>query len=75
MFRHLMTGRDNQTHDLGRWSWLICTMAVLTHDAWQLKHAVVVDVQSLAIALSAVAAAHGIALGIKANTEPGGPNA
>ena len=68
----LTTGLDNYTPDVGRWSWLLCTASVLTHDAWQLAHQVHVDVKDLALALSAIAASHGIALGAKAKTEPKG---
>lgn len=75
ILRHLLTGRDNQTHDLGRWSWLICTLSVLAHDAYQLYKGTVVDVKDLGVALCAVAAAHGLAIGAKAKTEPGGADA
>lgn len=67
----LVTGKDNRTHDLGRWSWAICMLAVLAHDAWQLRGGAEVNIKDLAIALAAVAAAHGVALGLKASTEPG----
>ena len=67
----LVTGKDNATHDIGRWSWLICTMAVLAHDGYQLYHGAAVAVQDLAFALSAVAAAHGLAIGAKSKAEPG----
>ena len=70
--RQLVTGKDNQTHDLGRWSWVISMAAVLAHDGWQVWHGVQADVQSLAIALAAVAAAHGMAIGLKGKTEPEG---
>ena len=67
----LVTGRDNQTHDLGRWSWLIDTLAVLALAARQeWAKAGSVSIRDLAIALAAVATAHGVALGLKAKTEP-----
>ncbi len=69
--RELVTGKDNTTHDMGKWSWVICTLAVLAHDGWQLAHQVAVSVQDLALALAAVVVAHGAALGLKAKTEPG----
>jgi hypothetical protein len=72
ILRHLLTGRDNQTHDMGRWSWLVCTLSVLGHDAYQLYKGVTVDVKDLGVALCAVAAAHGVAIGMKAKTEPAG---
>ena len=70
--RELVTGRDNSTHDLGRWSWLVCTAAILAHDWWQLHAGVTVTVKDLSLALAAVVTAHGAALGFKSNTEPGG---
>lgn len=66
----MVTGKDNKTHDLGRWSWLICTISVLAHDAWQLSQKAEVNVKDLAFALAAIVAAHGVALGLKASTEP-----
>ena len=76
----LLTGQDNKTHDLGRWSWATCTAAALAHDAWQLAHGVQTNVKDLAFALASIAGAHGIALGMKSTTEPttppsGGPDA
>lgn len=68
----LFTGKDNTTHDLGRWSWLIDTLAVLALAGWQETHkAGSVSIRDLSIALAAIAAAHGVALGMKASTEPG----
>ena len=70
ILRQLLTGKDGATNDLGRWSWVICMVSVLAHDAFQLYRNIPVDVRDLAIALSAVAAAHGIAIGAKSHTEP-----
>lgn len=70
IIQQLLTGKDGETNDLGRWSWVICMGAVLLHDAYQLYRNVPVEVKDLAIALSAVAAAHGIAIGAKGHTEP-----
>lgn len=68
--RQLLTGKDNTTHDMGKWSWAICTASVLAHDFWQLQHNVKVDIKDLGIALSGIAVAHGVALGLKKDTEP-----
>ena len=67
---HLLTGKDNATLDLGRVSWAASYLAVIVHDICKPG-----TLQDLAIALAAVAGAHGIALGFKAKTEPGGPDA
>jgi hypothetical protein len=66
----LITGKDNQTLDLGRVSWLISIITVIGHSCWAAYNKVAVDLFQLATALSAVAAAHGVALGFKAGTEP-----
>jgi hypothetical protein len=68
----ILTGKDNTTHDLGKWSWLISMLAVIAHDAYALHTKVDVNIRDFAIALAAVVAAHGFALGQKAKTEPGG---
>lgn len=66
----LLTGRDNRTLDLGRVSWVVCAGSVLAVAAWHEAHRMPVDLLQLATALSAVSAAHGVALGMKASTEP-----
>ena len=66
----LFTGKDGSTQDLGRWSWafsLFSVLAVAIHEAWTGK---MVDLQALGISISAVVAAHGVAIGLKKDTEP-----
>lgn len=67
VMKQLLTGRDNQTHDLGRWSWAICTSAVI---GFAFFGPGAVTVVGLAEALSMVTAAHGIVLRLKKDTEP-----
>ena len=67
----LITGKDNTTWDLGRISWALSFVAVIAHEAYQLAHNAGASVRDFAIALAAVSAAHGAAIGMKANTEPG----
>jgi hypothetical protein len=67
---HIFTGADNQTVDVGRVSWAVSLAAVITagiHTAWVQGH---VDLVAFGTAIAAVVAAHGAALGFKANTEP-----
>jgi len=68
--KHLVTGSDNTTHDLGRWSWIASFAAVVGSAAHNALHGALVDVQSLATALATVAGAHGLALWAKKDTEP-----
>lgn len=66
----LVTGKDNQTHDLGRWSWVVSMATVVAAAGWNASHGALIDLQNLATALGLVAGAHGGALWAKANTEP-----
>jgi hypothetical protein len=69
-FVHLMTGKDNQTHDLGKWSWLCSFVAVLALALWHECQHVAVTLTELAGSLCAVAGAHAATLKLKAATEP-----
>lgn len=71
-WRHLLTGKDNSTLDLGRVSWAICTLATIGKEAWSIHAGNGSSVRDFAIALAGIAAAHGAALGFKGRTEPGG---
>jgi len=68
--KKILSGMDNSTPDIGRYSWLICTFSVLgaAFGNWYSKG--MVDLSQLGIALSGVAAAHGIAIGAKSHSEP-----
>jgi hypothetical protein len=76
VIRHLLTGKDGVTHDLGRWSWVLSFFVVAGDACW---HAVAgglslkdgaPSVGEMAAALGVVAGAHGLALFAKAKTEP-----
>lgn len=68
--KQLVTGKDNTTHDLGRWSWIVSMTTVIGHSVWTVAHGTQIDLIQLAAALSAVVAAHGAALFMKKGTEP-----
>ena len=70
VLRDLTTGKDSQTHDVARWSWLMSWCAVLGHSIWSSLSGHFPSVAELAGALTAVAAGHGIAIGAKGSTEP-----
>ena len=70
IFTDLLTGKDGQTHDLGRWSWAGSFVSVAAAAVWNALHGAVVDLMQLAAALGAVAGAHGVALFAKKDTEP-----
>ena len=68
--KHLFSGMDNTTVDIGRVSWAASFLAVVAAAGANWWHGAVIDVQALAVALAAVAAAHGAALWAKKDTEP-----
>ena len=69
--RDCMTGKNGQTYDIGRVSWIVTTASIIVAYAWKLHlDPVHVNIKDLAMALSINAGAHGAAVGFKANTEP-----
>lgn len=71
IFRQLLTGADNQTHDFMRWVGLAGALTALG-----LQIYVVVwrgqpfDLQAFGIGMGALCASVGAALGLKKDTEP-----
>jgi hypothetical protein len=70
ILRDILTGSDNQTHDIGRWSWLLSILSIVGGGAFNALHAGVVDLMSFAQALGVVVGAHGASLWAKRDTEP-----
>ena len=66
----LMTGKDNETQDLGKWSWVVSMAAVISAAGANWWHNIAIDLTALGTALGVVAGAHGAALWAKRNTEP-----
>lgn len=66
----LLTGKDNETHDIGRWSWALSMLAVIGSGASNIWHSGIIDLLQLAQAIGAVVLAHGGALFAKSKTEP-----
>ena len=65
----LLTGRDNHTQDIARWSWLICLVSVIALAGYEALHGAV-SLRELAEAFGIVAGAHGAAVMLKKDTEP-----
>ena len=70
VFNDLLTGADNQTHDIARWSWMISLLAVLFGAGYEMIHNNVPALRDLAEAVSIIAGAHGAAVMLKKDTEP-----
>lgn len=74
VLRDLTTGQDGQTHDLGRWSWIVTMITLIAGAIWNATNKGAVDLMQFAQAVGVNAAAHGAALWAKRDTEPtGGP--
>jgi len=68
--KQLFTGKDNNTHDLGRYSWALSMSTVIAAAAANWFHGHEIDLQALANAIGVVVGAHGLALWAKKDTEP-----
>ena len=70
LLKQLLSGKDNQTHDIGRWSWMMSTLSIIAGGAWNAIHAGALDLTSFAQAIAFVVGAHGASLWAKKDTEP-----
>lgn len=70
LLRHLFTGQDNTTWDLGRISWGASFGVLSSAGVWNAMHGQTFDLVQVATAFSAVAGAHAGALWAKRDTEP-----
>jgi hypothetical protein len=69
IFKQLLTGKDNQTYDLGRVSWLVGMVAVIGLAAYEVMHSTV-SLRELAESLGIVSAASGASVAMKQGAEP-----
>jgi hypothetical protein len=69
--KHILTGKDNQTWDMGKVSWATCIVAVIAAAAANWWHGSVIPLIDFGGALTGVCLGHGAALGLKKSTEPG----
>jgi len=68
--KHMFTGKDNQTIDLGRVLWAKAVVAFLGLAFYGVYKGNPVDYMAFGTGLAAVLAAGGAAIGFKAKTEP-----
>ena len=69
IFKQLLTGKDNETYDLGRVSWLVGMVAVISLAGYEVMHSNV-SLRELAESLGIVSAAGGASVAMKSKTEP-----
>lgn len=70
IIKQLLTGKDNETYDIGRVSWVVGLVAVIALAFYEVMHASV-SIRELAEALGIVSAAGGASVAMKSKTEPG----
>jgi len=70
VFNDLLTGADNKTHDIARWSWMISLFAILFGAGYEMIHNDIPTLRDFAEAVGIIAGAHGAAVMLKKDTEP-----
>ena len=73
VLKHLLTGKDNVTYDIGRVTWLLGFIAVISLAIYQVMHSTI-SLREVAEALGIVTGASGAAVAMKSRTEPGEEN-
>jgi hypothetical protein len=68
-FKQLLTGKDNETYDIGRVTWLLGTFTVIVFAALEMSTSQT-SLRELAEALGIVSAAGGASTMMKKDTEP-----
>jgi hypothetical protein len=69
-FKQLLTGKDNETYDIGRVTWLLGIFAVIGLAIYEVMHTTI-SLRELAEALGIVTGASGASVMMKRETEPG----
>ena len=70
ILKQLLTGKDCQTYDIGRVTWLISLLAVIALAFYEVMHSTI-SIRELAESLGIVSAAGGASVAMKGKTEPG----
>lgn len=68
--KDVFTGRDNETHDVARYSWVVSVTAAIAFGGWNAFHSDVVDLASFGTCIATIVGAHGAAIWAKRDSEP-----
>lgn len=71
--KHLFTGKDNETIDIGRVSWAICLIAVIGFAIVQIMKTAF-NLMDFAQSVAAVVGVHSAGIWAKKDTEPTSPS-
>ena len=69
IFQQILTGKDNQTYDIGRVTWFIGFVAIIAIAIFEVAHSNI-SLRELAEALGIVSGAGGVSVMMKKDTEP-----
>ena len=67
--KQLLTGKDNETYDLGRVSWAVCLIAVIGFSIYQILHTEF-SLREFGETIGAVVGVHSAGIWAKRDTEP-----
>ena len=73
VLKQLLTGKDNVTYDIGRVTWLLGFIAVISLAVYQVMYSTI-SLREVAEALGIVTGASGAAVAMKSRTEPSEEN-
>lgn len=68
--KQILTGRDNETHDVARWLMVTGALSMIAFTGWHLYKNNVFDVLNFGTAFGALLAAGGAAIRMKEGSEP-----
>ena len=71
--KQLLTGKDNETYDLGRISWVVCVIAAIGIAIYNLIHSITFTLEDFGRSIAAIVGVHGAAIWAKKDTEPSPP--
>jgi hypothetical protein len=66
----LLTGADNKTHDIARWSWFLSFFAILLGAGYELVQGHLPSLRDFAESVGIISGAHGAAVMMKKDAEP-----
>jgi len=66
----LLTGKDNQTNDIARWSWFISLAVVIGLAVYEVMNHSSFSIREFAESVGIISGAHGAAVMMKKDTEP-----
>ena len=69
-FRDILTGKDNKTHDIGRFIWLLGCLAFLVFEGFVVFYKKEFDMTSFGVGFGGLLMTGGGALLLKQSTEP-----